>query len=191
MLRVVSRVYGQSSSLKWYRVEPQCFFTTSVARAGWSRDFGERQKQYAARRERYKNDAEYRTKARLQGTSARQAYRASESEEQRVRRLDRLRVQKWLTRRLGNGERLTWKTHVVEYTDVKTLHHCGTCDRTRNARLWWRRFQDGAFECFHCFSNDLSSIAPIGYEKSPYFESWTIESNQDPAARRLYLRSAP
>lgn len=152
-------------SSNWHHIESQRCFTTSTAwKITWSQDFQVRQQQYAVRREKYKKDAALRTRSQLQAASRWQSIRANESAEQRIQRLERANFRTRLIRYVEKGEPLAWKTHFVEYTDDKTMHRCGTCERIRNARFWWRRCQDGAFECLGCFTRDRSSAVPLGYE---------------------------
>lgn len=126
----------------------------------------EREQYNAAKRERYRTDPEYRARIRFQCNRAKRTYMARASQEHRnlVNLLDCFR--KMVARHLNSGKSLLWKTHVVEYTRDTKVHRCVSCGLARlpGSRLWWRRIQDGAYECFPCFTQDMSKAAPLGYE---------------------------
>lgn len=167
MFRVIPRAIRDVGSLDWHRVEARCCFTTSTA-WGATRpiDPVERQQENAAKRERYRTDPEYRARIRFLCNKSRRAFTARLSEEQLKLVYLMESFRKLVTRRLAQGERLVWNTHVVEFTHDAKTHCCGSCGRAslRGSRLWWRRIQDGAYECFPCFTKDISSAMPLGYQ---------------------------
>jgi len=188
MFRVVPRAICQIDSLVWHCVETRCGFATSTAwKVTWSKDPVKRQEQYAARRERYRTDPEFNARARLSRRVAQRKLVARYSEEQHNYMNLRKAFRELIKGRVDSGEILVWKTHVVEYTHDKNVHRCVSCERERlvGSRLWWRRIQDGAYECFPCFTKDMSRAIPLGYE------NWlsSITSKHEKARRAASKRS--
>lgn len=192
MFRAVWRASCRTDSLGRHHIETRCCFSTSKAGATWSNDPILRELQYAARRERYRTDPIYRAKTRFEHNAGLRAFGARQSEKQRNHKYLLESFRSLVKRRLDSGEVLAWDTHVVEYTLDPKVHRCGSCDHEKvpGSRLWWRRIQDGAYECFPCFTEDMSRAIPLGYqnwlacitskhEKAQSAVSKTLSTKQD------------
>ncbi|THY13535.1 hypothetical protein D6D01_08323 [Aureobasidium pullulans] len=92
--------------------------------------------------------------------------RRAKTNEERHFQSTRRNFQIFVKNRIRRGESLIWKTHVAEVSEEAVLRYCVGCKRThhRGSTLWWRRKEDGEYDCSTCFMKDWSRVSPLGYE---------------------------